>query len=188
VATHEEALTLARYARACIRESLGDVPAVAPGGGAFDEPGAAFVSLHGPGDRLQGCIGTLQPTRSLAEDVAHNARAAAFEDPRGARLALDDVARLEVEVSVLSALEPVPSPDEASSCAALTPGTDGVVLAWNGRRATFIPQMWRHFSDARGLLAELKLKAGLPPDFWAPDIEVWRYTAVIGIDPAAVRS
>jgi AmmeMemoRadiSam system protein A len=188
VATHEEALTLARYARACIRESLGDPPAVAPGGDVFDEPGAAFVSLHGPGGRLQGCIGTLQPTRSLAEDVAHNARAAAFQDPRGTRLALDDVDRLEVEVSVLSALEPVPSTDEASACAALGPGSDGVVLAWDGRRATFIPQMWRYFADARALLAELKLKAGLPADFWAPDVEVWRYTAVVAVDPPPGRS
>jgi AmmeMemoRadiSam system protein A len=183
VATHDEALALARYARACIRETMGGPPAVPPHGAAYDEPGAAFVSLHGPGERLQGCIGTLQPTRSLAEDVAHNALSAAFQDPRGTRLSLDDADRLEVEVTVLSPLEPVPSADETEACASLRVGTDGVVLAWDGRRATFIPQMWRHFPDARALLAELKLKAGLPADFWAPDVEVWRYTAVVGVDP-----
>jgi AmmeMemoRadiSam system protein A len=181
--THEAASTLARYARGCIREALGGPPFPAPNGGVYDEPGAAFVSLHAPGGRLQGCIGTLEPRQSLVEDVAHNARAAAFHDPRGSHLLLDDVDALEVEVTVLGPLERVTATDEASACAALRAGIDGVVLAWGGQRATFIPQMWQHFSDARALLAELKLKAGLPADFWAPDVELWRYTAVVATDP-----
>jgi AmmeMemoRadiSam system protein A len=181
--TEEAASTLARYARGCIREALGGPPASSPHGGVYDEPGAAFVSLHGPGGRLQGCIGTLEPHRSLVDDVAHNARAAAFHDPRGGRLELDDVDRLEVEVTLLGPLEPVTAADEAAACAAFRPGAHGVVLAWGGRRATFIPQMWRHFADARALLAELKQKAGLPGDFWAPDVELWSYTAIVGTDP-----
>src|SRR5262249_30460061 len=153
-----------------IREALGGVPPSTPQGGVYDEPGAVFVSLHAPGGRLQGCIGTLEPHQPLVVDVAHNARAAAFHDPRGGHLRLADVDALEVEVTVLGPLERVEATDEASACAALRPGIDGVVLAWGGRRATFIPQMWRHFGDARALLAELKQKAGLPPDFWAPDV------------------
>ena len=181
--TEEAASTLARYARGCIREALGGPPASRPQGDVYDAAGAAFVSLHGPGRRLQGCIGTLEPRRSLADDVAHNARAAAFHDPRGARLALDDVDALDVEVTVLGPLEPVDAPTEGAACAAIGPG-DGVVLAWGNRRATFIPQMWAHFADAATLLAELKLKAGLPADFWAPDVELWRYPAVVGTDRA----
>jgi AmmeMemoRadiSam system protein A len=181
--TDEVAGVLTRYARACIREALGGPPAPAPRGGVYDEPGAAFVSLHAPGDRLQGCIGTLKPHRSLAEDVAANARAAAFDDPRARRLHLEEVDALEVEVAVLGPLEPVPAADEAEACAALRPGVDGVLLAWEGKRATFIPQMWRYFTDARALLAELKQKAGLPSDFWAPDMEVWRYQATVAVDP-----
>jgi hypothetical protein len=184
-ATYEEARILTRYARACIREVLGGPPAPVPRGGAYDAFGAVFVSLHGPGDRLQGCIGTLRPHRSLAADVAANARAAAFHDPRAQSLRLADVDALEVEVSVLGPLEPVPAADEAEVWAVLRPGVDGVLLAWAGTRATFIPQMWRHFAHARALLAELKQKAGLPPDFWAPDMEVWRYEATIAVDPAA---
>jgi AmmeMemoRadiSam system protein A len=181
--TDEAASALARYARDCIREALGGPPATAPHGDVYDAPGAAFVSLHGPGGRLQGCIGTLDPHQSLVEDVAHNARGAAFHDPRGRHLQLDDVDELEVEVSVLGPLERVAVEDEASACTALRPGIDGIVLAWGGRRATFIPQMWQHFDDARALLAELKQKAGLPGDFWAPDVELWRYTADVAIDP-----
>ena len=184
--THDQALTLARHARAAIREALGGGPAVAPSGAPFDEPGAAFVSLHRPDGRLQGFIGTLEPYRPLALDVARNARAAAFDDPRARPLVLDDVDGLEVEVSVLGPLEPVDASDEVAAAAALRAGRDGVVLSWNEHRATFIPQMWAHFADAGTLLGELKLKAGLPPDFWAPDVRLWRYAAVIGVDPPRV--
>ncbi len=186
--THEEAMTLARYARCCIAEALGGPTAVAPSGDAYEQPGATFVSLHWTGGELQGCIGTLHPHRPLLEDVATNARAAAFRDPRARRLVLADVDALEVEVTILGPVEPVPCGDEMGACAALRPGTDGVVFAWGGRRATFIPQMWRHFDDARTLLAELKLKAGLPADFWAPDVEVSRYTAIVAIDRPVLAS
>jgi len=185
--THDETLTLARYARACIREALGGPPAVAPQGGPFDEPGAVFVSLHRTDGHLQGCIGSLEPHRSLADDVAKNARAAALHDPRGRPLALEDVYMLEVEVSVLGPLARIDATSEAEACAALRPGIDGVLFTWAGRRATFIPQMWAHFGDARTLMAELKQKAGLSADFWSPDVVLWCYTATVGLDPPRIR-
>lgn len=183
--TPDDARALARHARAVVREALGGTPAVAPEGAPFDEPGAAFVSLHRPGGRLQGCIGTLEPHRALALDVAKNARAAAFDDPRARPLSLADVDELEIEVTVLGPLEPIDVETEAEAAAALRPGRDGVSIAWSRHRATFIPQMWEHFRDARTLLVELKQKAGLPADFWATDLRVWRYAATIGIDPPA---
>jgi len=76
VTTFEQATVLARYARDVVREALGGERASAPHGGVFDEPGASFVSLHWVGGRLQGCIGSLEPKRPLADDVAKNARAA----------------------------------------------------------------------------------------------------------------
>src|SRR5262249_21040089 len=139
MSTEEAASTLARYARGCIREALGGVPPSPPQGGVYDEPGAVSVSLHAPSARLQGCSGTLEAHRPVVVDVAQNARAAAFHDPRGGHLRLADVDALEVEVTVLGPLERVEATDEASACAALRPGIDGVVLAWGGRRATFIP-------------------------------------------------
>jgi AMMECR1 domain-containing protein len=98
VTTFEQATALARYARAVVREALGGPTATAPHGGAFDEPGAAFVSLHWVGGQLQGCIGSLEPKRPLAADVAKNARAAALDDPRARMLSLDEVDALDVEV------------------------------------------------------------------------------------------
>ena len=185
--TFEQATVLARYARDVVREALGSETASAPHGGVFDEPGASFVSLHWVGGRLQGCIGSLEPKRPLAADVAKNARAAALDDPRARMLSLDDVDALDVEVSVLGPLEPIVAGDEAEACAQLQEGLDGVVFVWRQHRATFIPQMWDHFGDARTLVAELKLKAGLPADFWAPDAKLLRYRATIGLDPAPLR-
>ena len=183
MATEAEAAVLARYARSCIAAALGSPAVAAPQGGPYDAPGATFVSLHWPGGRLQGCIGTLEARRTLAADVAHNACAAAFDDPRARPLDPHDVDALEVEVSVLTPLEHVPATDEAEARAALRPGRDGVVFSWHDHRATFIPQMWTQLHDATTLLAELKQKAGLPADFWAPDVMLQRYTVVAATDP-----
>ena len=187
MATFEQATVLARYARDVVRAALGGEHASAPHGGDYDEPGASFVSLHWVGGQLQGCIGSLEPKRSLAADVAKNARAAALDDPRARMLSLDDVDALDVEVSVLGPIEPIVAGDEAEACAQLREGVDGVVFVWRQHRATFIPQMWDHFGDVGTLVAELKLKAGLPEDFWAPDARLLRYRATIGLDPAPLR-
>jgi AmmeMemoRadiSam system protein A len=173
---------LARYARAKIREELRGPKAEVPEG--CDALGAAFVTLRWRDGRLQGCIGTLEARRSLVEDVAHNALAAAVLDPRAEPIELDDVDELDVELSVLSPLERVPFVDEASARAGIERGTHGVVLAWGARRATYLPSMWDHFETVEELMASLKEKAGLPSDFWRTDMKVWRYTVDKHVDPA----
>jgi hypothetical protein len=59
------------------------------------------------------------------------------------------------------------------------------MLVWSGHRGTFIPQMWTLLPDAESFMAELKRKAGLARDFWAPDVELWRYGATSAIDRPA---
>ena len=51
---------------------------------------ATFVTLNIAG-KLRGCIGSLQAHRPLVLDVAHNAQAAAFQDPRFNHLSHDRV-------------------------------------------------------------------------------------------------
>lgn len=176
---------LVRYARARLREELGGPKAAAPEG--CDAPGATFVTMRWRDGRLQGCIGSLEPKRSLVDDVAHNAVAAAVHDLRAEAIALDDVDELDVELYVLSPLEPVPFADEASARAGFEPGKHGVVLAWRGRRATFLPSMWEHFDSTEELMAALKEKAGLAATFWRDDMNVWRYTVDKHVDPAPAR-
>lgn len=177
---------LVRFARAAIGEALGGPAAVPPDGPWSREPGASFVTLRRHGE-LHGCIGSVEARRRLVDDVAQNAVAAALRDPRGRPIGLRDVADLTVELSLLSPLERIPFTDEASAERALVPDVDGVVLRWHGRQGTFLPQVWADLSDPHEFMAHLKHKAGLPADFWAPGVELYRYRVDKWIDPARSR-
>jgi AmmeMemoRadiSam system protein A len=151
-----------------------------PGTRAWNEPwlretGASFVTLKLERE-LRGCIGTIDPRRALGDDVAHNARAAAYYDPRFHPVTPAERPRLEVEVSVLSPREPMAVTTEADAAAQLRPGIDGVYLEYEYLRSTFLPQVWESLPDPREFLSELRRKAGLPGHFWNPAIRLSRYT------------
>jgi AmmeMemoRadiSam system protein A len=141
---------------------------------ALTAPGASFVSLHRRG-ALRGCMGSLEARRPLAEDVAGNARAAAFLDPRFPPVAPEELAELELEISVLGPARPLPAASEAELLAALRPGVDGLVLCEGGRRATYLPSVWTQLPDPAEFVRQLKRKAGLPPDYWSPRLRFDRY-------------
>jgi uncharacterized protein len=115
--------------------------------------GATFVTLERD-DALLGCIGTLEPVRPLIHDVAHNARAAAFSDPRLPPIGHDDYEVMAIEISVLSRLEPLRAGSLAELAAELRSGTDGLVVDAPRGRATFLPAVWRHFGARRDCPAE----------------------------------
>jgi AmmeMemoRadiSam system protein A len=139
-------------------------------------PGATFVTLKLE-RALRGCIGSLEARRALGDDVAHNARAAAYADPRFPPVDAAERDRLEVEVSLLSRPEPlVGVASEQEALARLRPGIDGVVLEMGPYRSTFLPQVWEGIPDPAEFLGELKRKAGLPRHFWDPGVKLSRYT------------
>ncbi len=167
--------TLLRIARAAIARQLGldrQVRADAPW---LQEPGAVFVTLHKQGE-LRGCIGSLTPQRPLREDVEKNARSAAFLDPRFRPLSLREFDEVDLEVSLLSAAEPIRFTDEADLLRQLRPGVDGLILEHGPHRGTFLPQVWESLPDPRDFLAHLKRKAGLPADVRTEDLRISRYT------------
>ncbi len=145
---------------------------------ALARPGATFVTLRHEA-ALRGCVGRIEPgPHALDEDVRRNARSAAFDDPRFEPLAAHAFDGLEIEVSLLGAVEPVPAASQAEAVRRLRPGEDGVVLDWRGRRSTFLPQVWAELPDAHAFLAALKRKAGLPGGAWFPDLALGRYSVV----------
>lgn len=150
---------------------------------------ASFVTLSIDA-ALRGCCGTLEPARPLLLDVWHNAQASAFHDPRFPPLSLAEWRLVEVEVSVLTPCERVVVAGEQELLLELVPGRDGLVLAWRGMRATFLPKVWEHVAGPADFLRRLKQKAGWPDDFWAADLEVWRYaTDSVGpVRPAATTA
>jgi AmmeMemoRadiSam system protein A len=141
---------------------------------ALSQPGATFVTLTQKGV-LRGCIGSLEAFRPLADDVAENAIAAAFRDPRFPPLAKNELASTRVEVSLLEAAEAIVFSDEADAIARLRPGIDGLILTHGNRRATFLPQVWEVLPDPRRFMSQLKQKAGLPSDFWDDEMTLSRY-------------
>ena len=135
-----------------------------------------FVTLHA-GGALRGCMGTLEGDGELADSVASNACHAAFDDPRFAPLAPHELARVAIDISVLEPPQTIHPIDEADLCRLLRPGLDGLILQLGSRRATFLPAVWEQLPEAADFLAHLKLKAGLPPDFWSDEMRCWRYGA-----------
>lgn len=139
------------------------------------QPCSTFVTLR-LGDRLRGCVGALEPARPLARDVAVNAFAAAFRDPRFTPLTTVEFTDIEVHVSLLSPIEPLVASSEADLIRQLRPGVDGLIFEEGDRRGTFLPTVWRSLPSAGDFLAQLKTKAGLPPDYWSETLRAYRYT------------
>jgi uncharacterized protein len=167
-------LALVTTARRAIGAELGRANGRWPEHVALSASGASFVTLFHRG-ALRGCIGTLKAHRPLGIDVRVNALSAAFHDPRFPALTSGEFDELSVEVSLLSAAERLSVADEAELLRRLEPGIDGIILEYAGRRATFLPQVWATLPLARDFLAELKLKAGIPADFWSAAVNVQRY-------------
>jgi AmmeMemoRadiSam system protein A len=141
----------------------------------LNERAASFVTLRAAGE-LRGCIGTVDPHRALGDDVAHNAYAAAYRDPRFPPVGREERETLSVEVSVLSPRVPIEAASEDEALACVRPGADGLYLQYGHLSATFLPQVWESLPDPRSFLGELRAKAGLPTRFWHPDLRLSRYT------------
>ena len=135
---------------------------------------ASFVTLLKNGE-LRGCIGSLQATRPLVIDVARNAYAAAFTDPRFAKVSAREIQSLQIHISILSEPENLNFSSESDLIAQLRPGIDGLVLEDKGRRGTFLPTVWDVFPEPRLFLNQLKRKAGLAESHWSERIKVARY-------------
>lgn len=136
---------------------------------------ATFVTLEIK-NQLRGCIGTLVAYQPLVQDVANHAYAAAFTDPRFPPVNTAQFPQLEIYISVLSPSEPLPVQSEEDLLNQLRPGQDGLILRFEERRATFLPAVWESLPDPAMFLRQLKLKAGLPLDFWSSKLHIERYT------------
>lgn len=138
-------------------------------------PGASFVTLRTAGtNQLRGCIGSLEPTRPLGEDVAARTLDAAFRDPRFPPLARGE--RVRIEVSILGPLTRVPARDYADLVARAPVGL-GLLVTAPGHRATYLPAVWHELPDPGQFLALLWQKAGLRPGSWPEGICVQSYEA-----------
>jgi hypothetical protein len=147
---------------------LADFPA------ALHEVRSAFVTLRKDGE-LRGCIGSVEAHRPLAEEVARNAHGAAFNDPRFPGLTPEEWPQVGLSIEILSPAEPVPFTTEAELLEQLEPEKDGLILEAGRLRGTFLPTVWSQLPEPRQFWTQLKRKAGLPADYFSPDMVVRRY-------------
>lgn len=143
----------------------------------LQEPRGAFVSLHRHG-QLRGCIGYIEAIKPLLQTVRQMAVAAAFQDPRFRPLQADELADLEIEISVLSPLKLIKSTDE------IQVGRDGLYIIKGLNRGLLLPQVATQYHwDRRTFLEQTCWKAGLPPDAWKdPGTQIYTFTAQIFAD------
>ncbi|MGH8689972.1 MAG: AmmeMemoRadiSam system protein B, partial [Burkholderiales bacterium] len=173
-APEQAGATLLSIARGAVESSFSGGLKSLPDLPWLKQTGATFVTLTKDG-ALRGCIGSLEPARALGDDVAENALGAAFRDPRFPAMTAAEWPQCRVEVSLLSTPKPLRFADEADLLARIREGEDGLILEVDGKRGTFLPQVWEGITDRRIFLQELLKKAGLPSDTRLTRCKVSRY-------------
>ncbi len=139
------------------------------------QPEATFVTLTKKGE-LRGCIGSLEASRPLAEDVRVHAVAAALEDYRFPSVHPDEISYILIEISRLTTPQLIDSRDERDLLSHIHPGLDGVILKRGVRRATFLPQVWEKVPEVEEFFGMLCRKMGAPVDCWRhKDVQVFTY-------------
>ncbi len=136
------------------------------------EPRGAFTTLHLNGE-LRGCVGYVMPVHAVYRTVAETAVAAAFHDTRFLPVTREEAAHLEIEISVLSPLQPIEAGD-------VEIGRHGLVVTFGTRRGLLLPQVpvecgW----DLKTFLQQTCHKAGLPTDAWERGATLEAFTAEI---------
>jgi uncharacterized protein len=137
---------------------------------------ATFVTLQ-INHQLRGCIGTLQARRPLVEDVSANAFAAAFNDHRFTPLTAGEFENLSLYISILTPPEAMVITSEQDLLQQLQPCIDGLIIKEGNKRATFLPSVWESLPQPVDFLNRLKLKAGLPGNYWSDTMQAYRYQA-----------
>jgi len=146
------------------------------------QPAGCFVSLHSlHGHRLRGCVGRIDASQPLIVAL-ESASKSVLEDPRFARapVTVEELAWLEIEVSVLSPPRPAPSPLDFEL-------TEGIYLTYGSRSGCFLPQVAQETGWSREQLLDRLCteKMGLPAPTWRqPQAVLHKFSVdVIGPEP-----
>lgn len=148
---------------------LEDIPAV------FGQMGACFVTLEKQGN-LRGCIGSIIAHRPLIDDLVKNAQNSAFSDPRFQPLSEDEFGELSIDVSLLSEPVKMDFDDEKDLLNQIRQDIDGIIIKERGYQAVYLPSVWEQLPDKKLFLNSLKLKAGLPENYFSQTFEAYRFT------------
>jgi len=134
-----------------------------------------FVSLHKKGN-LRGCIGNIEPIKTILQGVMDNAKHAAFNDSRFSPISCKELENTIIEVSILTLPKKLDYTDADDLMFKIRPGIDGVIIKKHYHSATFLPQVWEQLKNPSEFLNQLCIKAGLSKDEWeSGDLSVSTY-------------
>jgi AmmeMemoRadiSam system protein A len=129
------------------------------------EKRGCFVTLE-KNHRLRGCIGYLQPRKTLVEAVVENAVSAAVRDRRFPPVTRAELDSLSIEISVLTVPKLLIHKGPEDLLDKLVPQRDGVIIKSSYRQSTYLPQVWKQIPDKEEFLSRLCLKGGAGADCW----------------------
>lgn len=135
----------------------------------------AFVTLSMQGE-LRGCIGRFGAEMPLFKVVRNMAVAACSEDARFPPVREEELKDISIEISVLTPLEKISSPDEIEL------GRDGIYIKKGSYTGTLLPQVAEktRWSTEQFLGHCARDKAGIGWDGWKDeDAELYAYQAII---------
>jgi len=167
--------TLLDLARQAIVEAVchGGLLHSIPQSAVLERQCGVFVSLHVKG-KLRGCIGVIDGRERLGESIVRCAAGAALDDPRFTRMKPEEIGDVEIEISLLTPLEPI-RPEDVEI------GTHGLLVEQGGRRGLLLPQVaLEHHLDRERFLEETCWKAGLARDAWKdPETKIYGFRCEI---------
>jgi len=141
--------------------------------GTLRQAAGAFVSLY-MGGRLRGCIGNFHPDKPLYMVVQEMTLAAALNDGRFAPVEPSELEYISIEISVLTPLQKITSPDEFQL------GKHGIYMTKGGKSGTFLPQVAQStgWSKEEFLGHCARDKAGLGYEEWK-EADLYVYEAIV---------
>jgi AmmeMemoRadiSam system protein A len=144
-----------------------------PTTGIFAERHGLFVTLH-VAKKLRGCMGVIEGYTNLGETLARCAADAALNDPRFSRMCAEELDALEIDVSLLTPLQPMGSEE-------VEIGVHGLLVERGSRRGLLLPQVAvEHRLSREQFLGETCAKAGLPRDAWKdPETKLYGFQCEI---------
>jgi len=142
----------------------------------LNEQRACFVTIN-LNNKLRGCIGSLVAHRSLLEDVLDNAHGSAFSDLRFNRLTYEEFNDINIEISVLTPAIKLPYENVEDLKNKIKVGVHGVILELEGKRATFLPQVWEQIPSFDNFFTQLSKKAGFDDLCLDKNPTIYTYTA-----------
>lgn len=163
--TSFEKQSLLKYAKDILLASFSDdvqeellLPLVTP---FMKKKCGTFITWKKPNNELRGCIGIIESTNSLIDNVRTYTKQAAFHDPRFSPISQEEAPFVKPSISILTPFQKIKSYKD------IVIGTHGIVFKNGTHQAVFLPQVpieqnW----DLITTLEQLSIKSGLSKDAW----------------------